>query len=417
MTTMEDLSQELMDGAMDVLDVVVAPGEQPKTMTSKPGVKKKRKQAKEGGFRKAPQAPKRFKSPYILFSISKMEQYKKELGSKTKVRRGSNVFLQGSISHDQGSQVTSISRLVADEWKKLSPEERSKWDEVAKRDKERYIAEKSLYTGPWQVPSKRTRKDPSAPKRPMSAFLLYSQGLRQKLKAENPTLKNTEISRLLGEQWKAASEEERKPHIERERRERGQYNKDIAEWRRQRDDREKAFRKHRQEVAEQWMKSGNRMPTGGPWLVANAQLPPVGDVPVVHPAPPPPPGQPLTILTTHPMQWTLPPVVVTGGQDSSSQSPPQVPFGFSPPPAQLVAAAVPQPSELPPQDHHHQLPPLPSPPCPQPIPPVLFDTAPGLPQELQQGPVALGIDQLDVDPTQQQFHEPLAQAYAAAATI
>jgi hypothetical protein len=98
--------------------------------------KKKRKKAPQG-FRKAPQAPRRFKSPYILFSISRMEEYKREKGT---------------------TSVTAISRLVAEEWKALSPADRKKWDQVAAQDKARYNAEKTLYTGPWQVPSKRSKK-------------------------------------------------------------------------------------------------------------------------------------------------------------------------------------------------------------------------------------------------------------------
>lgn len=80
--------------------------------------------------------------------------------------------------------------------------------------------------------------------------------MRQKLKAENPEMKNTQISCLLGEKWKAASEDERRPHIEREQKEREQYKKDIAEWRQKRDDEEKATRKRRQDIAEQFVKSG-----------------------------------------------------------------------------------------------------------------------------------------------------------------
>lgn len=102
--------------------------------TSKAPPKKKKK---KGGFRKAPQAPRRFKSPYILFSISKMAKYK---------------------SCSPNVQVTEISRRIAQEWKLLPDTERKKWDQVALQDKLRYNAEKSLYTGPWQVPSKRSKK-------------------------------------------------------------------------------------------------------------------------------------------------------------------------------------------------------------------------------------------------------------------
>jgi hypothetical protein len=113
--------------AMEGDQVVLQEG--PKTVA-------KRKKNK-GGFRKAPQAPRRFKSPYILFSISKMAEYK---------------------SSSKNVQVTVISRRIAQEWKTLSDVERGGWDQTALQDKLRYNAEKSLYTGPWQVPSKRARK-------------------------------------------------------------------------------------------------------------------------------------------------------------------------------------------------------------------------------------------------------------------
>lgn len=113
----------------------------------------------------------------------------------------------------------------------LPSDEREHWDEIAAKDKQRYLVEKASYTGPWQVPYKRARKDPSAPKRPMSAFLYFSQGRRQHIKEKHPEMKNTEVSRLLGEQWRNATDEERKPYIEKEREEREKYKVSIADWR------------------------------------------------------------------------------------------------------------------------------------------------------------------------------------------
>lgn len=127
--------------------------------------------------------------------------------------------------------VTSISKRSAEMWKSLSTEERAMWDDIASQDKKRYLQEKSQYTGPWQVPWKRVKKDPSAPKRPMSAFLYFSQGKRTEIKTERPEMKNTEVSRVLGEMWRNLSEAERAPYVERERKEREVYKVAIAEWR------------------------------------------------------------------------------------------------------------------------------------------------------------------------------------------
>eukprot|EP00543_Licmophora_paradoxa_P003446 CAMPEP_0202448528 /NCGR_PEP_ID=MMETSP1360-20130828/7347_1 /ASSEMBLY_ACC=CAM_ASM_000848 /TAXON_ID=515479 /ORGANISM="Licmophora paradoxa, Strain CCMP2313" /LENGTH=338 /DNA_ID=CAMNT_0049066155 /DNA_START=576 /DNA_END=1592 /DNA_ORIENTATION=+ len=185
---------------------------------------KKRKKRDAASMRKAPQAPKRFKSSYICFFMAKQPLIKEELGDK--------------------ANVTEVSKRSAEMWRNLSTEDRAYWDDVAEKDKQRYMAEKATYAGPWQVPWKRARKDPSAPKRPMSAFLYFSQERRKQIKNENPSMKNTEISRILGDIWRNASEEEKRPHVEREKSEREKYKIEIAKWR---EDQEKKIEDQRKQ--------------------------------------------------------------------------------------------------------------------------------------------------------------------------
>lgn len=192
------------------------------------GAKIKRKRD-ASTLRKAPQAPKRFKSSYIMFFMAKQQEIKADLG--------------------QGASVGDVSKQSSDRWKKLSPEERAVWDQKAKEDKERYNLEKASYTGPWQVPWKRAKKDPSAPKRPMSAFLFFSQDKRRLIKGENPGMRNTEISRVLGEMWKESSDEQKNPHVEREARERATYKIDIANWRKEDSVRKESAKKEQIEQA------------------------------------------------------------------------------------------------------------------------------------------------------------------------
>jgi len=64
----------------------------------------------------------------------------------------------------------------------------------------------------------------------MSAFLYFAQGRRTKIKNENPGMKNTEISRILGEMWRNASDDERRPHVEKEKVEREKYKVAAARW-------------------------------------------------------------------------------------------------------------------------------------------------------------------------------------------
>jgi hypothetical protein len=140
--------------------------------------------------------------------------------------------------------------MVSKAWKNLPDDEREGWEEMAKRDKARYEMEKSMYSGPWKVPAKtRSQKDPSAPKRPMSAFLSFSNSRRAQVKIENSAIGNAEISRLLAQMWKDASEGDRKDHIDKEFSLRQKYKVAIAEWRRNSESEMNAARKAREDEA------------------------------------------------------------------------------------------------------------------------------------------------------------------------
>lgn len=185
------------------------------TNMKKPGTKKKT------GLRKNPSAPKRFKSSYILFFIHVQKKIKEQLPG-------------GCASAPE------VAKKASEMWKSLSTREREYWDREAEKEKKRYMSEKAAYTGDWQVPHKRAKKDPSAPKRNPSAFLLFSQSKRKILKANNPSLKNTDISRVLGDMWRKTSDEEKRPHLERESREREKYKEDMSQWKEEQQVRKKA---------------------------------------------------------------------------------------------------------------------------------------------------------------------------------
>mmetsp|Transcript_23517 Transcript_23517/g.35573 ORF Transcript_23517/g.35573 Transcript_23517/m.35573 type:complete len:421 (+) Transcript_23517:88-1350(+) len=184
-------------------------------------------------YKKAPQAPRRFKSAYMFFSTCKHKEIREELGAKGTVEK-----------------TTNIAKLVSQAWKELSPEERNKWDELARKDKLRYEVEKSMYTGPWKVPAKKlSQKDPAAPKRPMSAFLAFSHSKRASVKSQNATMNNAEISRVLAQMWKDASSDDKKEYIDKEYGLRQTYLTEIAIWREKTEKELSDQRKHREDLA------------------------------------------------------------------------------------------------------------------------------------------------------------------------
>ena len=88
----------------------------------------------------------------------------------------------------------------------------------------------SKYTGPMHVPNKRIKKLEGAPKRAMSSFLSFSQLMRSEIRLQYPNLKNTDVSSVLAQKWHEASDEAKRPHIERELKDREKYHKDMARW-------------------------------------------------------------------------------------------------------------------------------------------------------------------------------------------
>ncbi len=117
---------------------------------------------------------------------------------------------------------------AAEAWRLVSTEERAHWEGVAEKDRKRYNKEREEFNP--SLRKVRRKKHPDAPKRPMSAFLMYAQNKRRQLQVENPDIPNSDISRLLGEHWRSASPDEKAPFLEREEIERSAYKAKMERW-------------------------------------------------------------------------------------------------------------------------------------------------------------------------------------------
>lgn len=122
--------------------------------------------------------------------------------------------------------------MVSQSWKELSEEDRSKYQEMARIDRERYEKAKAAYKGPWRVPDV---KHPNPPKKPMSAFLAFGNERRKAIADANPSLTNAEISTLLSKLWKQCPVDVKQAYRDREAREREIFKKYRAEWEREKD--------------------------------------------------------------------------------------------------------------------------------------------------------------------------------------
>lgn len=149
------------------------------------------------------------------------------------------------------TQTTDIAKMVSQEWREMQPADKSVWEEKSRLDKDRYEAEKARFKiqRPSKQGGKRILKDPDAPKRPMSAFLAFSNQRRAELKRKNPQATNADLSKMLSKQWKELGAETKNKYVEEEARLRKKYKGDIATWRRKKAAETKANRKKQEAAA------------------------------------------------------------------------------------------------------------------------------------------------------------------------
>jgi hypothetical protein len=161
----------------------------------------------------------------------------------------------------QQLSTTEVAKMVSQAWKDMSEEEREKWEEMGRKDKARYEMEKAMYNGPWKVPvTTKREKDPTRPKRPMSAFLSYSNRRRAEVKEKNKNTKTADVSRILAQMWREAPPEEKKEFVDEEYSLRQDYKSAMAEWKERT---EKEFARQREARESEAMK-----------LVLEGKLPP-----------------------------------------------------------------------------------------------------------------------------------------------
>lgn len=175
--------------------------------------------------KKDPNAPKKVKNAYALFC--------QEIRPKVKKQNPDASF---------GDMAT----LVAQEWKKLSDEEKKKYEELSKEDQQRYEREMKTYSPPAadaadgedegeskaskKPHAKKAKKDPNAPKKAMSAFMYFAKLARSKIAADNPDGDFSTIGKLVGKAWRELSDEDKKKYEKMATEDQERYKQEMADY-------------------------------------------------------------------------------------------------------------------------------------------------------------------------------------------
>ncbi|KAJ1676823.1 Non-histone chromosomal protein 6 [Spiromyces aspiralis] len=78
--------------------------------------------------------------------------------------------------------------------------------------------------------SRRANKDTeaAAPKRPLSAYMFFSQEFRARVKSQNPEATFGQIGKILGEMWRNMADEQKSPFTQKAQQDKARYNKEMA---------------------------------------------------------------------------------------------------------------------------------------------------------------------------------------------
>ncbi len=127
---------------------------------------------------------------------------------------------------------TEFSKKCAERWKQMTEKEKKRFAEMADKDKQRYDKEMATYTPPAVdgAKGKRKKKDPNAPKRPLSAFFLFCHDERPAVKLIYPAYSVGEIAKELGERWAKVSPEAKQKYEASAQIEKVRYEKDMANY-------------------------------------------------------------------------------------------------------------------------------------------------------------------------------------------
>ena len=195
----------------------IHPNKPPPTKNHLPRATKKR-QSKD--------APRRPLSAYNLFFSDERERILKEREEAAAIE---DVEGTGKAKAARKIQVQEMAKIIGERWRALPDEWRKYYQDLADEDMKRHKEAK-----------KRTPKDPSVPKRPPTAFLLFSNKRRKALKRQYTDATNSDLSKMLSKTWREAPDSIRQKYMDEATELSKVYKADMVVWRKKSGERKRA---------------------------------------------------------------------------------------------------------------------------------------------------------------------------------
>merc|ERR1712203_1018077 len=158
---------------------------------------------KGGKPMKDPNAPKKPLSAYFLYSQEERLKVKAQFPDYS---------------------ITEIAKELGRRWATINPAIKQSYEQRYQESRRQYEQALQAYK-----PQKK-KKDPNAPKQPLSAYFLFSQEERLKVKAEHPNYSICEIAKELGRRWADMNPEVKQHYQQKAEEGRQKYDQEMASY-------------------------------------------------------------------------------------------------------------------------------------------------------------------------------------------
>lgn len=126
--------------------------------------------------------------------------------------------------------IVEVAKELTARWNRLDPTEKMVY-EFRHQDLRKAQGHATTYTKPRPVyKSHKRRRDPNAPKQPLTAFFIYSTEERPKVKEDHPTMSVTDVAKELGRRWSELDAESKQRFHARADELRQKFDLDMAAY-------------------------------------------------------------------------------------------------------------------------------------------------------------------------------------------
>lgn len=174
---------------------------------------------------------------------------KKAKGTKRKAKKGgpkrplSAYMFYCQANRDQVKKdnpeiaFTEVAKVLGGKWNELTESEKKPFEKQHAADKVRYEKEKAEHPGDDDDgggKKKKTKtggkKKKEGPKKPLTAFMCFSQEERKRMKEAGDKADFGETGKIIGGRWKQLSDSEKAPYNEMAEKNKAVYEDAVKEW-------------------------------------------------------------------------------------------------------------------------------------------------------------------------------------------